>query len=199
MFDFFTGKFLIFSITLVLISILTWRNHIIVFDDGPISNLRRNLIEWGKSFGGVVSSNVIRNCTFNSHPICCSISTPFFSSQTSNNSHYRIDLADSSLKDMRCKIHRQYFPSDYERRHLEMSKKLDQIAGASERRNAFVEFITSPVEVNASERWISRVKVHMESESVPSDSDDDNIFLSKFIVTQECAHPSMEHSARSQW
>lgn len=83
-----------------------------------------------------------------------------------------------------CQIKRQYVPSPYENYNLELAKNLTDVEIDINRKNLFITFCRA--EVDASNIWLERVRVHMETEHVPEGNDDDLKYLSRFVVTKTC-------------
>ena len=157
-------------------------NHV----DTIVEIRKRKLIEWGKSFGGLHSETVrIEDCTFGVSND--NIPTVKVAHEVTKNQS-GVELEGSG----HCRISTQYFPSQYEQRHLLKSKEFDNLTEGSERRLAFIDFIASSKETNAAEKWLERVKVHMKHYDTPTILDDDNEYLSYFLVRKTCLHKTHE-------
>jgi hypothetical protein len=65
-----------------------------------------------------------------------------------------------------------------------MAANLTAIADFNTRKGKFIEYIRS--DIDASNTWLERVHVHMQSEVVPVGVKEDMDYLSRFQVTKTC-------------
>jgi hypothetical protein len=146
--------------------------------DGAHGEWSRKLFEWGKMFSGLApSANVKYECEHNGQPICCGlVSEPVLTPE--------VTKIDSALAKSRCKISRVYVPSPYENLHFEIAANLSLIKDFNQRHGKLVQYIRN--DIDASNVWIERVHVHMESEKDPTITDADFAYMSRFIVTKSC-------------
>jgi hypothetical protein len=143
------------------------------------ASAERRLFEWGTTFAGLAPSyNVHMDCTFNGNPMCCSLM------ENNTIAHEIISEGPSPQQARGCQINRVYIPSPYESFNFEMAKNLSEVAIEVNRKNLFINYCRE--EVDASNVWLERVKVHMASESVPEGSEVDLKYLSRFQVTRTC-------------
>lgn len=140
-------------------------------------HVTRELFEWGKMFDGLApSANVKYDCTYNGHPICCGlVNDTVVEHETTKG-----EITHKSL----CKITKVYEPSPYETLHFEMAANLSRISDFGERTKKLVEYIRG--DIDASNVWLERVQVHMQSEVVPEGVKEDMEHMSRFIVTKSC-------------
>lgn len=75
-------------------------------------------------------------------------------------------------------------PSPYEQRNFEIAKTLSQISEFDGTKTSFIDFVRK--DIGASNKWLERVSVHMQSETVPEGNSDDAEYLSRFEVTKIC-------------
>lgn len=126
-------------------------------------------IEWGHSFSGVSSTNVRKdNC-------------PYFDTYEEAN---KIPLRVHHKRN--CETTREYFPSDYELRHMEFAASVVKIENWQEEEYALLNFTSSPEELDFAVRWMARINAHMASDVIQSPHLDDTALLSRFIVTEKC-------------
>lgn len=152
---------------------------------GHADSVRSNLtVEWGHSFGGLQSSEISVNCSFNDFPVCCSV--------LSYPKQHRVPLNPHHIKHKsinvrsRCELHREYISSPYEGRQIVKATQLHQIPDIDERKKDLISFISSTKEKDAADAWIRRVAVHMSSDEIIDDAKDDEEYLSYFNVTKKC-------------
>eukprot|EP01038_Epipyxis_sp_PR26KG_P013933 gene13933-18688_t len=119
--------------------------------------------------------NVDMKCSFNNHPICC---------EAIKGAKHVHHLSHSHSP--QCVINKKYISSPYELQHIEKAKSLNLIKNATERKSEFISFITSAEEIEHAKKWLHRVAMHMKSSATPNTTYDDEFYLSKFIITQDC-------------
>jgi len=141
---------------------------------------RRLGISWTAVFSGMEQSNLKTDCEFEGYKVCCS------ALQTKNYTAGQV-LSDRKLQHLQqnknCKISKRYFPSPYELAHYEKAKELMMVE-SSKRKAALIDYLTSNTEIEASLRWLARVKAHMTGRA--RNSKDDFKYLSYFNVTEVC-------------
>ena len=147
-----------------------------IIKNSTITN--RRLIEWGQSVPWKLNSNNIKcDCTFKSYPICCSaikvkIATDIFA----------LPVKEVTSE---CIIKRKYIPSKYELIHYQKSVEISNLVDFNERRNRTLAFLFSDAEIEASVRWLVRVKLRMTGGYHEPTKDDMN-YLSHYKVTKHC-------------
>jgi hypothetical protein len=142
-------------------------------------------IEWGQVFPGLVSNvllDVDDKCAVNGSPMCCGIDNYI---QRSNHSH-KAHVKQPHIG-MHCKHKKTYIPSPYETDQYNKAKELaEKYPKFEDRRDKYLEFITSPTEVEASKIWLERVRVRMKYGD--ETNEEDHQYLSRFRVTIECSN-----------
>lgn len=137
--------------------------------------------------------NVEMNCTYGNMKTCCK-----------NLQHITQGGFHPHLFPRQCTIRRVYIPSKYEMRHLKKAEELLAIPNWSNRRSAFVEFVSSQEEVNAAVIFLGRVKARMQSphDDIPATVDDE-LYLSQFQISRHCQDGSNNMSntvsVHSEW
>jgi hypothetical protein len=140
---------------------------------------------WGTLFNGAVSSNQFPKlgCEFNDKKICCSAmeSVAKKNKKPKNPLHHH------------CSLVKKYFPSPYEKRHLEVAEELAKIPELHNRTIKFIEFIESSEEIDHTKRWLDRVATRQQG--IPlTENDIDREYLSRFRVTRKCSNNAANHS-----
>lgn len=139
----------------------------------------RRLFEWGKTFKSFsTSSNVKYTCTYNEEPTCCALTAEAVLAP-------EVSPGEVGLSKTTCKITKVYVPSAYEMLHFEVAANLTLIADFKTRKEKLIAFMHDDIE--ASNIWLERVRVHMESEAVPTGVKEDMDYLSRFMVTKACS------------
>jgi hypothetical protein len=144
--------------------------------------LRRGLkqIEWGGIFNSGASSNgnfPKMGCQLNGKDICCSATENVEKKvkKPKNPTHHH------------CTTTKEYFPSPYEKRHLEVAEEIAKITELKESTVKFIDFIESPEEIEHARRWLERVVARQPG--IPMEENDvDREYLSRFKVTRKCAN-----------
>ena len=170
-------------------------------------------IKWGKTFPGIQSENVRRDCkTKTGYPICCVATDDAISdtdpSDQNELDYYRLRAVGDSSKKKRlrlrhqhhCEIVKEYIPSEFELYNLNQSYYIQDFWPA-ERLAKFKEIIFSDYMMESSEKWLERVKERNTfyqnkdwAEAIPS-NDVDNKYLSRFHILRVCSqHPSSSSS-----
>lgn len=131
------------------------------FADVNASSSRR-LLEWANVYPGITSSTVPMDCQFQDKPLCCSaLQNP----PPEDRDGISLEVMSSLQHKGVCVTHKEYFPSPYETRHLKKAKEISLIPDRAERHGHLLDFIASPEEVRAAQKWLERVRVHMGSGS----------------------------------
>eukprot|EP01041_Mallomonas_annulata_P009723 gene9723-20218_t len=164
--------------------------------------------QWGTVFGGVASDVVKLNCTLNdSTPVCCSTLSEKATLSYKDLSDRDIFIIKSRGK---CITTRVYISSPYERRHYLKAREIGRQSSFSRRKNMLISFLSSPNEVLSAQRWMNRVKLHMNSNISNNGSDrnrnhssieytyDDFEYLSYFNVTRHC-HGNRSNRSWIEW
>lgn len=161
----------------------------VIFEDAVLSSgrLRRSLMDWGKSFGGVQSNNIFKNCSFNHFPVCCSVFS--YSDESVRPIKAHRQLHESINERSRCDLYREYISSPYEDRQVDKAAQLNQIIDVAERKRDLIAFISSTEEKDSADIWIRRAAVHMSSDEIRHDAKNDQEYLSYFLFTKECSQP----------
>ena len=81
-----------------------------------------------------------------------------------------MDVAVELQRDGMCTTAKEYFPSPYETRHLLKAEEIAMVNNLAERHSLLLDFISSPEEVRAAQRWLERVKHHMTRAPATDDS-----------------------------
>jgi hypothetical protein len=146
----------------------------------PQVNARQSnrTFEWGSTFGGLSprSLNVEYKCSYNGEPICCDLATTA--------PHGDVGAMVDTHGSPACEITKQYISSAYEIRQFEMASSLENITDPFLRRALLVDFVRK--DVNASNLWLERIRVHMQTARVEEITDGDLYYLSRFKVTKKC-------------
>ena len=136
---------------------------------------------WGRVFPGLSSSNVVLDCEYEHYAICCSnLSTK----KNVTEKPLSDDTLDHLRKSKNCVLTRRYTPSQYELSQQNKAIEIQAVADYDNRKAALIEFISSEGEIDASIRWLARVKSRMNGNNKPHH--DDLKYLSYFNVTQKC-------------
>jgi hypothetical protein len=77
-----------------------------------------------------------------------------------------------------------------------MAEDMSLLPDEDDRRNLFIKYLRN--EVDASNLWLERVRVHMHSEDVPTGNEDDVKYLSRFEATKTCTGDVMGRLS-SKW
>ena len=158
----------------------------------PLGKSYNKIMNTGRVAAYPISSkNVRAPCSYKGHPICCEgtsdiieIGRKRFRGFDANGTEPLI-FGHKVLPRRKCSIFKEYYSSPYERRHYEKALEIAKISDTFERNKKLVDFITSPEEINDSQRWLDRVRLRMNSGlKVPEVSVDDEEFLSKFLVSR---------------
>jgi hypothetical protein len=172
-------------ISLVTITTLICATLLLFSPDNETSafqQLRRGLkqIEWGGIFNSGASSNgnfPKMGCQFNGKDICCSAieNVEKKAKKPRNPSHHH------------CTVTKEYFPSPYEKRHLEVAEEIAKITELKDSTVKFVDFIETPEEIEHARRWLERV-VERQPGTPLEENDVDREYLSRFKVTRKCSN-----------
>ncbi len=119
---------------------------------------------WGGTFGAISSKYSENNCTFAGYKICCgALGDPEVGRIESDRmqnitSHAHVHGREDHM--IPCTIEKEYIPSPYEMRHYNKSFEFGKIQNSYYRRDAYIEYMFSKEELEASRIWIERVRIH---------------------------------------
>jgi hypothetical protein len=180
-------------------------------------------IDWGQLFIGPTTSNVIMDCDWNGHPICCAAVqskdgkenckgylTPqerdvegrgvgYGLTHFDHHNRSNSDLSKTTYNIQHpkhlfnCTKIKKYIPSPYELRHLAKAKEIQLEPDLWKRKVLIATFMSSVEEVNASVIWLKRVNIHGQNDLIPIITDDDYEYLSRFEITLQCHQPHSQH------
>lgn len=121
---------------------------------------RQLSIEWAQVYPGLTSTTVPLDCHFQGQRTCCSaLQGP----SESMSDGIPLHLLPKLQRDGVCSTTKEYFPSPYETRHMKKAKEIALVADRAVRHGLLLDFIASPEEVRAAQRWLARVKAHMST------------------------------------
>ena len=124
---------------------------------------RQLSFEWANVYPGLTSKTVPLDCQFQDQNTCCSaLQDP---TEQDSQGGIPLDVLSDLQREGSCITKKQYYPSPYETRHLLKAQEIAQIKDRAERHSVLLDFIASPEEVKAAQKWLARVKVHMSSEN----------------------------------
>eukprot|EP01038_Epipyxis_sp_PR26KG_P008049 gene8049-10905_t len=166
---------------------------------------KENCVKWGNTFEiPLTSVSVRRDCDLpDGRAICCAaIHHNGTSRGVGINYEPLIGTNPTNIKSdqkreqkTKCSIHKEYFSSPLELQDLEYSKYLEKNFGKTVEYNvdnnekkisALFDYLYSSGYITNSTKWLDRVQQHMSSEQIPSDHQDDWLFLSRFQYTRIC-------------
>lgn len=177
------------------------------------STARRNLassptcIKWGNTFDvPIISKNFARSCQLpDGRPICCeaihpqstmdAYSKPIGSNYSpSSRKRSRDEAGSRDLNDI-CVIAKTYISSPHELRELAAADRITALATDHTdpiRMKAVMDFVLSADSITHANRWLERVKHHMNNNGTRQSNDDaphhpyDLEYLSRFEITRTC-------------
>jgi hypothetical protein len=149
----------------------------------PDTSSNRNVIEWGSMFGGLSpSKNIDYDCKFNGHPTCCAVLN--YMNLTSELRHSSKHNSHNATYHQSCTIKREYLPSAYEMKQFNKSIEISALPTEQQRLAALISFLIDDVPLSI--RWLERVHIRSRLAEDSPATEDDEIFLSKFLVTKTC-------------
>lgn len=141
-----------------------------------------------------MQESVNRDCNYHNSSICCSIvdrQHPHYThkhSTSSGQGHLHSHHLHNSHNEHHCKITREYLPSPYEQKQMEIVEKINAMNNQSE--DARYAVIRSVIlnEYEASIEWLERVRFHMSLDRHDDKANDpkDLHYLSRFLVKKSC-------------
>lgn len=146
--------------------------------------------KWGNQFDVLLQySNIERDCKVPGHerdiPVCCAAVNTVNSTRGVG-----LDFIPDTKTKRRgkyCVVTKEYFSSPLELYDLALAHKLRASSEVLEERlHSFMTHVTSPETIDNSTKWLKRIKIHMESEETPTETQDDKDFLSRFVFTRTC-------------
>lgn len=126
--------------------------------DQPHNN--SSSIMWANVYPGPSSATVPLECHFQGNPICCSALRKT-NKREKLYAGVPLVMLTGLQREGECNTKKEYFPSPYEARHLQKAKEIAQVADLDDRRRLLVEFISLPDEITGAQKWLERVRVHM--------------------------------------
>jgi hypothetical protein len=149
-------------------------------------------ISFAQVFTGLESSIINLNCTYQGYSVCCCAlderdgGTPYAPSDNFRMSTIESLSHHGNAKVHTCEVSKIYQSSPYELRQLAKATELVRLKDDKSRYDAWVNYIASEVEIDASRRWLRRVKYHMNHADHSIEHEDDYEYLSRFIYTKTC-------------
>ena len=144
---------------------------------------------WGSIFSSLTISSINfpkLDCEFHQMKICCSAME---NKTKKNKKQHKIPVPHYH----HCLVTKQYYPSPYEIRHLEVAEELAKIKNIFLRTKKLIEFIESEEEIEHCKRWLDRIAVRQTGMSL-SVNDIDREYLSRYRVTRKCHNNLGNHS-----
>lgn len=183
--------FAVAATTLIILQFDVFLN----FNFSDIPRSLRGCVQWGGTFDGVQTKNIVMDCTYNGYPICCNatvdstlINVDPERLPTSLSSHHHAHGSSGGHASSSCTIKREYIASPYELRHYNVSVAINKHSDEEFRRKAYMEFLFSKEEIKANFKWLERIRIRGSSEFVPEATEDDYEYLSRFKMTKTCPH-----------
>jgi len=166
------------TVVLVLLPFVLYL-QVFCYSIDPDPPSHRNLIEWGSMFGGLSpSKNIKYDCNFNNHPTCCATLNYM------NLTDHRHSPKHNVTKQQSCTIQREYVPSEYEKKQFNKSIEISKILNETHRLDALIKFFIDDIPLSI--RWLERVHIRSRLTDDTPATEDDELFLSKFVVTKTC-------------
>ena len=118
-------------------------------------------VEFAPIFNASINSKTVQmDCKYLNKDICCSAleEEPL---RESPDLGVSMEMISKIQQTGSCVTTKEYVPSPYETRHLLKAKEISQFRH-QKRLNATLDFMFRPEEIEASQRWLERVKVRMK-------------------------------------
>mmetsp|Transcript_2392 Transcript_2392/g.2507 ORF Transcript_2392/g.2507 Transcript_2392/m.2507 type:complete len:482 (+) Transcript_2392:130-1575(+) len=147
-------------------------------------------LEFGDIFGiPLQSSNLNLNCNYEGYPICCSA----LNDPKQYNRDEVSDWTHSIHRKGVCRQQKRYISSPYELNQYRVAVKVGEIDNENERSTELIKFLSSPEELEASIRWLKRVKYYSTNSTHKYEwnhpfHEDDYKYLSYYNVTETCSN-----------